>query len=101
MRRKVRGEQPLPGNAERLLQAQSAAAAAVRRSFAEYLSVSVSVSKDGNVRVSKLTMDPHSGSIVPEYLDSFQATAGEPVDLAEIVRYWAYEVACEARGDRV
>ena len=69
MRRKVRGEQPLPGATEQLLQARKLAEQAAQRSFAEYLSVSVSVSKSGSVRVTKLTMDPQSGTIVPDYLD--------------------------------
>lgn len=101
MVRRVRGEQPLPGATESLLQATKMLKKAARDSFAEYLSVSVSVSKEGRVRVTKLTMDPASGTIIPDYLDAFQAVPGEPVQMAEIVSYWAQEVRDDARGDGV
>lgn len=99
--RRVRGEQPLPGATEQLLQATKLAKAAVARTYAEYLSVSVSVSKDGHVRVTKLTMDPKTGQILPEFLDSFQAPADKPVDLAWLVCHWAEGVLLDSRGDRL
>lgn len=67
----VRGEQPLPGAPEKLLEAtEDSRGSQSDCTQVDYLGVTVSVSANGRWRVHKITLDGPSRRVITELLDT-------------------------------
>jgi hypothetical protein len=97
MARKVRGEQPLPGATERLLQATGSRPAGSHPKVTLYRALSASVVDGRAVTVRALRMDPGSGLIVPSLLDTYPIIEGAPAELTWVLRYWAEQMDLDER----
>lgn len=92
MARGVRGETPLPGATERLLQATTPKGPPPRPRMVTYAAVSVSVLSDDSWAVRALRLDVGSGRIVPEWLDGGSSWGDVSMSPNEMVRHWAHEL---------
>ncbi len=91
----VRGEVPLPGATEQLLQATKPPAPRVVKPLSAYLAISVLVSPDGEVRVHKLALDSGSGHLITELLDSYQQPVVHSLSPLGVINYWAHQLALD------
>jgi hypothetical protein len=96
--RKVRGEQPLPGRPEALLQAAALRRVHERGRWDDYLSISVTRRGDGTLHVMLTRMDETTHRVLPVNLDIVPGDGTPPMALEEVVLYWAQEVALRGAG---
>lgn len=95
---RVRGEQPLPGATERLLQATANPASRAPARVAEYRAVSVQQRSDGTWRAMSLRLDPQTRRVVPTLLDSWTQPGETWMTAAEALLYWAQQQVLDERG---
>jgi len=93
MQRGTRGQQPLPGATESLLQATTAGSVPAPDRWADYTALSVVRSADGSVSVRLLRLDPATRRVVPVLLDRVDPEAGSLLTPVEMLLYWAQELA--------
>lgn len=98
---RVRGEQPLPGATERLLQATNRRLGSEAPRMATYLAVSVTVDTNGQETLRVLYKAADSGRVQVIHLASEKAEDGTLRHLAAALRLGAQYVASEVARDGV
>jgi hypothetical protein len=97
MPRETKGQVPLPGDPELLLQATAQGPGET-----SYVALSVARSQDGTVRVRETHLDPSSRRVVTRLLDEFDTNRVELLGIvgysdAEILQHWAGELRVSAQ----
>lgn len=92
MVRRVRGEQPLPGAPELLLQATEVITEVPPGTWERYLALSVTVMTDGSWKVHKMRLDPGTNRVITERLDGDDSLALLRLSAEELLRYHAHEL---------
>jgi len=98
---RVKGEQPLPGAPEQLLEATTRRHGSAVDPVVTYLAVSVSAHASGRVSVRMLRRAPGSVSLIPHLLWEEEAPSPGVRQLAGILRLAAQKVARQAEEDGV
>lgn len=95
----VRGEVPLPGATERLLQATKESQARRRESMqVDYLGVTVSVSVNGRWRVHAVRLDGPSRRVLTELLDTGVNWSQLGCSKATLIARWAEALDMDVRA---
>jgi len=94
----TRGQEPLPGATEKLLQATGLRDRRAGRRFAEYHAISITRTQGGAWQAMALTLDPGTGHVVPRLLDRWESPVTLPMSPAEALLYWAQQAVLDERG---
>lgn len=97
----VRGQVPLPGATESLLQATARLRERMPPRRVDYLALSILRKDDGTWSVTKMALDAATGRVVPTLLDGEIKGDSSAYSLAMMLRHWAQELCLDELDGQV